>query len=97
MQQKELIVRFCPPEEVNQKRQKFQVFKGGFLAKLMALKLKGQKQETMSKLENYFSDEIETYYQMLLKIKKMPSHLLNSQQKELLSYFPYERLGSSKV
>lgn len=47
IEDKALNLRFCHPEEVNEKRQKFLLFKMGFFTRQEHLKFNGQKLHTM--------------------------------------------------
>ena len=51
-----LILRYCLPNEVNQKRQKNLQWKSTFLAKLRHLKFTGKKLELMQKLDEWIEE-----------------------------------------
>lgn len=46
---KKVFVKYCSAAEVNRKRQRLLVFKGGFAARLATLKNKGQMIESMTR------------------------------------------------
>lgn len=62
-EQERLNLRYCMPIEVNKKRQKFLVFKGAFLAKMLTMKLAGQKQVLMEKFVKWIEENSDDLYQ----------------------------------
>ena len=57
-----LILRFCPPAEINKQRQKRIVAQSCFLAKIKHMKYQGQKQKVMEDidlwLDSYLAQQI---------------------------------------
>jgi len=58
-----LILRFCCPEEINQKRQKNLQIKATFLAKINYLKLLGMKQDIVAKIDSWVDESLDYFSQ----------------------------------
>ena len=88
-----ILLRYCPPNEVNQKRQQLLIFQGSFLLKMNNLKQQGQRLKNMDKLQKWLIQNIhllignngERSYQLLLKLQNMnPQKLITRQHSQIL-------------
>ena len=58
-----LNLRYCLPEEVNRKRQKYLIFKGQFLAKIQHIRSLGQSVQSLAKIYGYIDRNIDQLFE----------------------------------
>ena len=63
IEEKELFLKYCKKEDVNNKRQKFLVFKQKYLVKLEHIKSQGQKQQQFAQIYNWIENNVHLFEQ----------------------------------
>lgn len=64
-----LILRYCPDTEINQKRQENLLVKSTFLNKIYFMKILGKKLVLMERIDKYIQDHIDDLYQSYIKVR----------------------------
>ena len=62
MRGQDLNLRFCRPEEVNEKRKHILIFKMRFLARVQFMQLLALNQDKMRRLDNWIEENIDWLY-----------------------------------